>query len=209
MSTHLYAFGSLCRGDVSLDSDVDLLAIVDGHDGRLDQNTFSIYSCRRIKELWEEGNPFAWHLALESRLLHASDGVDFIKGLQSPTPYRETGRDCLKFLNLFCEARRSLGISDKTITFDLSTIFLAIRNFASCYALGILRKPDFSRQSALHLGSASVPISDDAYRILERARVLCTRGYGKPISSEEVGYAMGVLGPVENWMIALMEDTKA
>jgi len=41
---HIYAFGSLCRGEIGLDSDIDLLAIVDQFDERLDQKLFSIYS---------------------------------------------------------------------------------------------------------------------------------------------------------------------
>jgi predicted nucleotidyltransferase len=66
---HIYAFGSLCRGEVSRNSDVDLLALVDGFDERFNPEIYSIYSYRRIEELWREGNPFAWHLSLESRLV--------------------------------------------------------------------------------------------------------------------------------------------
>ena len=66
---HVYAFGSICRGDVSLTSDIDLLAVVDGYDPRFDPNVFSIYSYNRIEELWAEGNPFAWHLAKESKVV--------------------------------------------------------------------------------------------------------------------------------------------
>ena len=61
---YIYAFGSLCRGQVDLESDVDLLAIVDGHDDRFDPSKFSIYSYNRVREIWQEGNPFAWHLSL-------------------------------------------------------------------------------------------------------------------------------------------------
>lgn len=64
---HIYAFGSICRGDVSPASDVDLLAIVDGYDERFSLDDYSIYSYDRIWEIWNEGNPFAWHLALESK----------------------------------------------------------------------------------------------------------------------------------------------
>ena len=56
---HIYAFGSVCRGDVLPSSDIDLLAITEGHDSRFDPNNYSIYSYNRIKELWQEGNPFA------------------------------------------------------------------------------------------------------------------------------------------------------
>ena len=49
---HIYAFGSMCRGDISIGSDIDLLALVEKHDPRLDPGKFSIYSYKRIGELW-------------------------------------------------------------------------------------------------------------------------------------------------------------
>ena len=69
---HIYAFGSLCRGEIDIDSDVDLLAIVGGPDRRFNSDTYSVYSYKRIAELWAEGNPFAWHLTYESRMVYAS-----------------------------------------------------------------------------------------------------------------------------------------
>jgi predicted nucleotidyltransferase len=49
---HIYAFGSLCRGDVSLGSDVDLLAAVSGGQNELSRTMFSIYSHERLREIW-------------------------------------------------------------------------------------------------------------------------------------------------------------
>jgi nucleotidyltransferase-like protein len=140
---HIYAFGSVCRGDVTKGSDADLLAIVNGHDSRFDPETFSIYSYERIKELWRQGNPFAWHLALESRLLYSSDQHDFLKGLGNPVKYKECVRDCEKFFALFREASASILSGSNSVVFDLSTIFLSIRNFATCFSLGIGQSPDF------------------------------------------------------------------
>src|SRR5262249_8872008 len=101
---HIYAFGSVCRGDVSLGSDVDLLAIVTGYDDRFDPDIYSIYSYQRIREIWKEGNPFGWHLTLEGKLLFASDGSDFLQGLGAPERYQHCLRDCVKFHTLFREA---------------------------------------------------------------------------------------------------------
>lgn len=72
---HIYAFGSISRGDIQADSDVDLLAIVDGFDSRFSSDTYSIYSYSRLRDLWLEGNPFAWHLSLESKLVFSSNNV--------------------------------------------------------------------------------------------------------------------------------------
>jgi predicted nucleotidyltransferase len=81
---HIYAFGSICRGEIDTKSDIDLLAIVGGNDNHFDTSTYSMYSYNRLTELWLEGNPFAWHLATESKLIYSSDEKDFIKDLGSP-----------------------------------------------------------------------------------------------------------------------------
>lgn len=84
---HIYAFGSVCRGEIDNQSDIDLLAVVAGHDDRFDSSIYSIYSYNRLKELWKEGNPFAWHLASEAKIIFSSNGEDFLSqlGIQQHT----------------------------------------------------------------------------------------------------------------------------
>ena len=91
MSTHIYAFGSVCRGEISQDSDVDMLAIVDEYDDRFNTEVFSVYSPERIQTLWSEGNPFAWHLSLEARLLFSTEATDFLSSLGNPNRYQRCG----------------------------------------------------------------------------------------------------------------------
>lgn len=202
---HIYAFGSLCRGDVDTYSDADLLAIVDSFDPRLDPNMFSIYSYQRVRELWNEGNPFAWHLAAESKLIF-SDGEDFINGLGSPNAYVQANRDCEKFLGLFQEAYRSTLNGSHSRVFDLSTIFLSIRNFATCFSLG-RGQQNFSRHSALQLGQDSVPISQRSYELLERTRLLSTRAIGDAPKFDEIEFTVKELEKIEGWMIDLVRRT--
>ena len=205
---HIYAFGSICRGDVSLDSDIDLLAVVDGFDLRFDPSVFSIYSYRRIEEIWNEGNPFAWHLALEARLLFSSDETDFLKALGRPSPYTHCVRDCEKFMRLFDDTMTSIMANSNSAVFDLSAAFLSIRNIATCFSLGATKFPDFSRHSALRLQGRSFPVSAEIYNILERARLLCTRGKGADISEEEVALAAGQFGIIHEWMSDLTKEVK-
>jgi hypothetical protein len=203
---HIYAFGSICRGEIRANSDVDLLVIEGGDSSQYDPDVYSIYSYERIRELWDEGNPFAWHLSLESRLLFSSDEQDFLQTLGNPAAYRYCKRDCERFFALFREARASLTTGGKSRVFDLSTIFLSIRNLATCFALGVTGRPDFSRSSALRLGANSVPLSPKTYQVLERARVLCTRGHGEKIADEEINSALGQLDKVYDWMSKLVEE---
>jgi nucleotidyltransferase-like protein len=205
---HIYAFGSICRGDVSVDSDVDLLAIVESDKSQFDPNVYSIYTYKRVCELWAEGNPFAWHLALESRLLFSSDENDYLEALGSPEPYMYCVRDCEKFLALFREGYNSLLAGKPSTVFDLSTIFLSIRNLATCFSLGVTDRPNFSRNSALSLGARSLSLAGDSYHVLERARILCTRGQGTNILKEEITTTVQRLSEVSEWMNKLLDEAK-
>jgi DNA-directed RNA polymerase subunit N (RpoN/RPB10) len=203
---HIYAFGSICRGEISAGSDVDLLAAVSGGQNDLDRCMFSIYSHLRLKEIWSEGNPFAWHLHHEARLIHASDGRNFLDDLGIPRRYCRRYQDCERFLQLLQQARSSVDRDHGSVIFDLSAAFLGLRNFASCYVLGNVGEHDFSRNVAVRLMGHNPPISVAAYKILERARLLCTRGYGELLASAEVDCGLGSLPALEAWMSLLLQE---
>jgi len=208
MSQHIYAFGSVCRGEIDTSSDIDLLAIVHSFDDRFDPNQYSVYSYSRINELWKEGNPFAWHLYLESKLIYADDEYDFIKNKDRPSKYKNGIKDCEKFRDIFLASQKSLSESQLTQIYDLSTIFLSIRNFATCYSLTKLPTPDFSRNSAKNLVSDSVPIDEEAYHILERSRLLCTRGKGDLLDESEITKVQRSFHLIDQWMSKLIKKVK-
>lgn len=203
---HIYAFGSICRGQVDFGSDIDLLAIVDGVDSRFDPNQYSIYSYNRINEIWTEGNPFAWHLSLEAKLLFSSNNSNLFQKLGTPTKYKNGLNDCKKFYKIFNQARESFCISPASAIFDLSSIFLAIRNFATCYSLACMQTAIFSRHSALMLNDKSLPISKQAYDIYMRSRLLCTRGLGVFIGEDDMKLAASFFDPIEEWMVVLLNE---
>lgn len=203
MRTHFYAFGSICRGEIDVASDVDLLACTSAPAPEIDAKKFSKYTYERIEELWREGNPFAWHLHFESRLIFSSDGVDFLVGLGEPSAYKCAAADCLKFRALFLESSNALLQSRNSIVFNLSCMFLATRNFATCYSFTIGR-PIFSRKSPLLLNER-LPISEEIFDVLARARILSTRGYGRIISGAEIDSAKNSVPKISDWMRKLIE----
>ena len=205
---HIYAFGSICRGDISVDSDVDLLALVEGRDPRLDPDKFSIYSYKRISELWASGNAFAWHLALESKLIYSEDGGDFLKGLGRPSEYVGAAKDCRRFREIFESALLSVQTGTPSLVFELSTIFLAIRNIATCYSLAMLPSPTFGRDSARKLGPRSISISDTIYSTLMRARLLSTRGLGDDIAEVDTPTLLDELECCRPWVNELCAETE-
>lgn len=198
MSTHIYAFGSICRGEYEPNSDVDLLVCTSDDDGTYDKGKFSIYDYPRINELWLEGNPFAWHLFYESKIIYASNGVDFIKTLGTPSEYVNGRKDCLKFRELFEEAIKQLESDSTSQTFHLSCIFLAIRNFATCYSLHRLQ-PIFSRKSPF-LIEPKLQLNEDVYNVLLNARILSTRGVGKRLSRGEIETVKDNVDVIGLWM---------
>lgn len=203
---HIYAFGSVCRGEIDIESDIDLLAIVNSIDDRFDPSTYSIYTYNRLKELWEEGNPFSWHLANEAKLIYSSSSDNYITDLGRPNEYKKCKEDCLKFYDLYCKAIDSIFSDNTSLIFELSSIFLAIRNFATCYSLGQHKIGIFSRRSAQQLGEKSLKISNDTFRVLERSRVLCIRGTGKIIYRNEVMSSLNEIVSIKNWMEDLLDE---
>ncbi len=204
----IYAFGSICRGQINFDSDIDLLAVVEGRDSKFDPEVFSIYSRKRLAELWERGNPFAWHLALESVILFSSDGTNYFKELGEPGPYNNMVEDCQKFFAIFNDASARLQSSRDSAVFELSIVFLAIRNIASCYSLGTAEKPDFSRDSALQLNDIPLTIDEKIYEVLSRSRTLSTRGKGVIPTTETINYAIKILPKIEEWMSNLIQEAE-
>jgi hypothetical protein len=203
---HIYAFGSICRGDLSTESDIDLLALVEGRDSRLDPDKFSIYSYHRMQELWAMGNAFAWHLALESKLIYTQDGNDFIKSLGMPSMYAHAKMDCARFRDIFECSFEAVRNGSPSVVFELSTIFLALRNLATCYSLAKMAEPTFGRDSARKLGPKSLNISEEIYRLLMRARLLSTRGVGEDMGNVNLSVVVSELQKCHAWVDQLCDE---
>lgn len=201
---HIYAYGSVCRGEIELGSDVDALAVVDRPDARFDPAVYSVYPYARLRELWTEGNPFAWHLFMESRLLFADDGVDFVREMGRPGPYVRWRADSEKFSKLYRAAAEVLAVRRDTTVFELATIFLAIRNLAICYSLRDGASPVFSRRAFEKLGADSLEVDSRSGKILDDARILSTRGVGATPSEDDLAHVLSHLPEIDRWIAALM-----
>lgn len=204
---YLYIFGSFCRGEIDKYSDIDLLIIKDKSENidSFDLDKYSIYNRARIEDLWKEGNPFAWHLFLESKLIYSTDKSNLFMEMGAPDRYKNLFEDLNKFHKLFDDSCSSLINTDLSRDFDLSMIFLAIRNFASCYSLGYLSIPNFSRNSALTLPSHSLEISKECFSILENSRISSTRGIGNNITLDQYNIVLKELNKIQGWLELLID----
>ncbi|MCW8336707.1 nucleotidyltransferase, partial [Vibrio paucivorans] len=134
----------------------------------------------------------------------SQDSSNFLSDLGSPSVYADGESDCVKFYEIFKSACDSINETELSRVFDLSTVFLAMRNFASCYSLAYLERPDFSRRSSINIGALSVPINREVFDVLESARILCTRGVGSSLTELQVYTAIKSLTQIECWMKSLI-----
>lgn len=195
---HVYIFGSLVRGEIDQYSDIDLLLITDETFKDIDSNKFSIYTPERIKELYLEGNPFAWHLYYESKLVFSSD-QDFLLNLGKPAIYSNCKSDLLKFQKLFEDCIASINEDEFSLVFDLAMIFLAIRNFATCYTLGNYEKPIFSRTAFEKLHDYPLILDEEIKELLMMSRISSTRGIEYSIKNKSLSLLKLNLRKIQNW----------
>jgi hypothetical protein len=205
----VYAFGSICRGEFDINSDIDLLLISDISISDVSTSKFSIYSTEKIKRLWSEGNPFAWHLHLESKLIFSGNGEDCLTLLGKPSPYTTCNEDIQKFKTVVSTSIESLRSSSLSRTFDAANIFLGIRNAAMCYSLTTQNKPDFTRNSALNLGKASLPITKGSYDTLMKARITSTRGIYCSLIESDFLTLIEEAEKIYTWFDSILEEVDA
>ena len=202
---NIYIFGSTVRGEVDQYSDVDLLLITDEKTSDIDPNKYSIYKPSRVKEMFVEGNPFAWHLYYESKLVYSSD-KDFLSTLGIPSLYKDCKLDLMKFKKLFDDSIDSLKTNEYSVTFDLAMIFLAIRNFATCYTLGCYKKPIFSRQSFEKLTDFPLVLDIRLKEMLMMSRISSTRGINYYIGEEDLSLFKSEIGNINKWFNEILES---
>jgi hypothetical protein len=174
------------------------LLITDETINNIDPNKYSIYSPERIKELYSEGNPFAWHLYYESKLVFSND-QDFLLSIGKPLRYANCKSDLLKFKRLFDDSIASINENEFSLVFDLSMIFLAIRNFATCYTLGNYEKPIFSRTAFEKLHDYPLVLEEEIKELLMMSRISSTRGIEYSIKNKSLSLLKINLGKIENW----------
>lgn len=206
---YFYIFGSACRGELDRHSDIDMLAIYSEEEdiSHLDANKLSIYREKKIQDLWGIGNPFAWHLYHESKLTYSSNGTDFLKKLGEPSTYSQGLADCLKFYDILIRSSDSLKEDKFSLVFDLSTIFLCMRNIATCYTLHI-KRPNFSRDAAILLEQCPLEIDSKIYNILKNCRLANTRGIDILLENSEVELVIDNLPKIKIWANKLIEMLK-
>lgn len=202
---NIYVFGSVVRGEIDQYSDVDLLLVTDEKIEDIDPNKYSIYTPQRIQQMYKEGNPFAWHLHYESKLVY-TDHINFLEDLKCPEPYKNGKEDLIKFQKLFVDSLKSIEEDQFSLTFDLAMIFLAIRNFATCYSLACYDRPIFSRTSFEKLTDFPLVLDDKVKNVLMRSRINSTRGINYNIQELELSLLLNQVEEIKEWFNKIIES---
>lgn len=201
----IYIFGSIVRGEIDQYSDTDLLIITDQKLKDIDSDKYSVYTPARIKEMYDEGNPFAWHLHYESKLIY-SEKDDYLQNLKAPNLYKNGFEDLHKFYKLFIDSLESIKEDQYSLVFDLAMIFLAIRNFATCYSLSCFDYPIFSRNSFEKLSDYPLLLDVKSKNLLMMSRISSTRGIHFDIDEMELSLFLKQINYINEWFNKILKS---
>jgi len=189
-------FGSHARGDDGAASDLDVLYVVDtsraGDRSQADtqisdllqanKSDISLYSERRLREMFETGHLFAWHLYLESKPVWSDTAGSFVESLGRPARYVGARKDMLELLEIATEAAASLRDPESTVIYESGILYVCCRNVALIASTQVSNAPIFGPQSPMQVAIPSIPfpLSDGEYILMIAARHSVTRGAPAP-----------------------------
>lgn len=204
----IYSFGSICRGEIDEFSDVDTLLITDEKIATAENSNISVYTPQRISQLWEAGDPFAWHLYYEARLIYSSQSAPFLRSLQKPQKYKTGPYDVDAYEVTYNDAMFSLKSSNLSPVFDAGAVFVGMRNAAISYSLIALSTPVFSRDAAILIDEMSIAIPKDTFTTMKISRLAAVRGIAYKLTSDQIKNICNESDRIEIWFSRIKEAIK-
>jgi hypothetical protein len=172
-----YIFGSVCRGEPDPGSDIDVLAICDQPKASQElPASWSVYSPRRLRQLFKRGTLFAWHLYLEAVPIWPRGKTGFLKRFGPPGTYRGAKREISDLGEILCTAVTELKRGSKSEVYEFGVIALACRDTAMAAAPMLTGRFDFSRYAPLRLPAGRFPLTRREFDYLLVCRRATTRG---------------------------------
>lgn len=184
-------FGSVCREDYNLNSDIDVLCVSNLNEiekkkfnERLkllvgEKASVSYYKPERIVLMYNEGHLFAWHLYAESKKFSLNN-TDFIDGLGIPAKYSGYIEDINSFIEIIKSTRVALEHEDNSAVYEAGLLYLCARNISMCNSYLFSERADFGKYSPYNKELnqyIQFPLTLSDYESLMRARHTVTRGY--------------------------------
>lgn len=203
MSHEIYVFGSICRGESTPTSDVDVLVVpFEVERSRFPQH-WSVYSSELLSEYFKAGRLFAWHLHLEAKCIFSPRSESFLASLGPPAPYSTIMDDLDDLEALLKEARDELAAGTENVIYELGIAYTAIRDLAMSASWSLLANPCFAVDAPYRL-PLDPPIQRDIYHQTMVARHASTRG--SQLNFDPMSTAKIVTeAPFESWVASLRE----
>lgn len=209
-------FGSLARGDNDKYSDMDVLIVIENESNQHEKiknlarkmgvnhdADISIYTKKRISNMFESGHLFAWHIYLESVSYFKKNKDPWFSCLKQPSPYLEYKADTEQFLNILDDSFHALTYGSNHI-FEAGIVHMALRNIGMIQSYVHSRVPNFSRYSIMQLPSTiSPPISIESYELLLNCRRASKRGSSTSLPNK--GIILDILLPLRDWVKNMRE----
>lgn len=185
MNHEIFIFGSMVRGEVSRTSDCDILVIPDGDvDRSLLPESWSVYHRQTIKEFYEKGRLFAWHLHLEGQCVFSARDKNWLEILGTPHSYNDAKEDVGELSALLSESLNALRGGSNSEVYELGICYTALRDIAMSASWSQLGRPSFSRNAPYYL-QPPLPLSEQAYASAMNARHFSTRGGSFPSNVQQ------------------------
>ncbi len=203
MSHEIYVFGSICRGESTPTSDVDVLVVPFEADGSQFPQSWSVYSPELLAEYFKAGRLFAWHLHLEAKCVYSPRSESFLAILGAPAPYSTMVDDIDDLDALLNEALTEIASGTENVIYELGIVYTAIRDVAMSASWSLLGSPCFSADAPYRL-PLDPPLPRDVYDQTMVARHASTRG--AQFNFDPTSAAKFVTSaPLENWVASLRE----
>ncbi|MFT6909833.1 MAG: hypothetical protein ACJAS1_006560 [Oleiphilaceae bacterium] len=175
MSYEIYIFGSAVRGEVAINSDVDVLVITDQVEEKSTfPETWSIYSKKSIEKLFSQGKLFAWHLYLDAKCIYSSKPTNFLEQIGEPAKYKDLICDFSALNELLDSSLSEVKITNSEV-FEIGLIYTALRDIAMVASTTLCDRPCFSRYSPYKI-PLKISLPKDLYESMIEARLTSTRG---------------------------------
>ena len=175
MSHEIYVFGSICRGESTPTSDVDVLVLPFATDRSQFPDGWSVYSPELITEYYKKGRLFAWHLHLEAKCIFSPKELPFLNSLGAPAPYSTMSADIDELESLLRDALKELSNGTRNVIYELGITYTALRDLAMSASWALLDRPCFSCDAPYQL-PVRFPLRLSTYNQAMLARHSSTRG---------------------------------
>lgn len=201
MKHEIYVFGSICRGEISPTSDVDVLVLPFTDDRSKLPVSWSIYAPELLREYYSQGRLFAWHLHLEAKCIFSPFERPFLNSLGAPAPYSTMRKDIDELEELLQEAIHELKNGTKSVVYELGIAYTAIRDLAMSASWALLGSPCFSSDAPYRLPNPC-PLGFATYKQAKLARHSSTRGTEIEADLDQAVNEI-ICAPFEQWVESL------